>query len=338
MAYGKKESKTEYLALNEDLKALRFQPYYLLYGSEEYLKLSYKKQFRAAFGGEEGMAYTFYDGAPDVQELIDLLNTIPFTFGENTGRLVIISGSEWFKKPAPEKLLHYLEDIGHYPDTAHLMFIEGEIDKRSKLYKLVQKNGFACELGEQDRSQLGRWAARYLTMAGKKIRNSTMELFLDKTGTSMDNIASEMEKLIAYTGTRDVIEDSDVEAICSQNVEDRVFDMVTEMGLGHTKKALQYYRDLLTLQEAPMRLLHLMRRNFNQLLLAREAMDRDMSAQEAAAYVGVSPWIYRKLTDQARQYSRHGIEDYIRRFYEYDEAIKSGNLTDQMAVELLLTT
>ena len=58
----------------------------------------------------------------------------------------------------------------------------------------------------------------------------------------------------------------------------------------------------------------------------------------AAAYVGVSPWIYRKLTDQARQYSRHGIEDYIRRFYEYDEAIKSGNLTDQMAVELLLTT
>ena len=25
-------------------------------------------------------------------------------------------------------------------------------------------------------------------------------------------------------------------------------------------------------------------------------------------------------------------------FYEYDEAIKSGNLTDQMAVELLLTT
>ena len=108
MAYGKKESKTEYLALNEDLKALRFRPYYLLYGSEEYLKLSYKKQFRAAFGGEEGMAYTFYDGAPDVQELIDLLNTIPFTFGENTGRLVIISGSEWFKKPAPEKLLHYL--------------------------------------------------------------------------------------------------------------------------------------------------------------------------------------------------------------------------------------
>ena len=337
MAYGKKETKNEYLALNEDLKAMCFRPYYLLYGTEEYLKLSYKKQFRAAFGGEEGMAYTFYDGAPDVQELIDLLNTIPFTFGENAGRLVIISGSEWFKKPAPEKLLTYLEDLKHYPDTAHLMFIESEIDKRSKLYKLVQKNGFACELGEQDHAQLSRWAARYLMVAGKKIRNSTMELFLGKTGTSMDNIASEMEKLIAYTGEREIIEDADVETICSQNVEDRVFDMVSEMGLGHTQKALQYYRDLMTLQEAPMRLLHLMRRNFNQLLLAREAMDRDMSAQEAAAYVGVSSWIYRKLSDQARQYTRQGIEDYIRRFYEYDEAIKSGNLTDQMAVELLLT-
>ncbi|HBP24929.1 MAG TPA: hypothetical protein DD632_05950, partial [Oribacterium sp.] len=110
MAYGKKETTSEYLALNEDLKSGHFRPYYLLYGSEEYLKLSYKKQFRAAFGGEEGMAYTFYEGAPDVQELMDLLNTIPFTFGDNDGRLVIISGSEWFKKTAPEKLIQYLED------------------------------------------------------------------------------------------------------------------------------------------------------------------------------------------------------------------------------------
>lgn len=339
MAYGKKESNTEYLALNEDLKNRSFRPYYLLYGAEEYLKLFYKKAFRTAFGGEDGMAYSFYDGAPDVQELIDLLNTIPFSFGDNAGRLVIVSGSGWFKKQVPDRLYDFLEDIKHYPDTAHLMFIEPEADKRSRLYKLVKKNGFACELAEQEPAQLGRWAGRYLKSAGKNIRQSTMELLLQKTGSSMDNIVSEMEKLIAYTGTREIIEDSDIEAICSQNVEERVFDMITEMGLGHTAKALQYYRDLLALQEAPMRILALMRRSFNQLLLTREAMNKDMSVQEGAAYVGVSgPWIYRKLTDQARQYSMHGIEHYIRRLYDYDEAIKSGNLTDRMAVELLLTT
>lgn len=337
MAFGKKENENEYLKLGDDLKSGDFKPCYLIYGEEEYLKLSYKKAFRKAFGGDEGMAYTYYDGAPDVDELIDLLNTIPFTFGDNAGRLVIVGDSQWFKKAPPEKLLKFLEDMEHYPDTAHLMFIEKDVDKRGKLFKLIQKNGFACEMGMQNQGQLMRWAARYLANAGKKIRNSTMELILSKSGDSMDNIASELEKLIAYTGDRDVIEDEDVEAICSQNVEDRVFDMITEMSLGNTERALKFYGDLLTLQEAPMKILSLMRRNFNQLLLTKESVTKGMSGQEAAKYVNVSPWILGKLQNQAKHYSLEGIEDYIKRCLEYDEAIKSGNLSDRMAVELLLT-
>ena len=337
MAYKKKENENDYQQLGVDLKSGDFKPYYLLYGEEEFLKLSYKKAFRKAFGGDEGMAYNFFDGAPDVDELIDILNTIPFTFGDNNGRLVIVSDSQWFKKAPPEKLLKYLEDIEHFPETAHLMFIEKEVDKRGKLYKIIQKNGFDCELGFQDQAQLGRWAARYLTNAGKKIRNSTMELILGKTGNSMDNIASELEKLIAYTGERDIIEDQDVETICSQNVEDRVFDMITEMSLGNKQKAMQYYGDLLTLQEAPMKILSLMRRNFNQLLLTKESVTKGMNGQEAAKYVNVSPWILGRLQNQAKHYSLESIEDYISRCLEYDESIKSGNLTDRMAVELLLT-
>ncbi|SFG39102.1 DNA polymerase III subunit delta [Oribacterium sp. WCC10] len=337
MAFNKKETYSEYLKLSQDLKSGDYKPYYLMYGSEEYLKLSYKKAFRKAFGGEEGMAYTYFDGAPDVDELIDLLNTIPFTFGENNGRLVIVSDSQWFKKTPPEKLVKFLEDIEHYPDTAHLMFIEDTADKRGKLYKIIQKNGFACEVGEQDHGQLGRWAARYLTNAGKKIRSSTMDLVLMKAGTSMDNIASELEKLIAYTGEREIIEDEDVETICSQNVEDRVFDMITEMSLGNTEKALKYYADLLTLQEAPMKILSLMRRNFNQLLLTKESVTKGMTGQEAAKFVGVSPWILGKLQNQAKHYTLESLEAYISRSLDYDEAIKSGNLSDRIAVELLLT-
>jgi DNA polymerase-3 subunit delta len=189
----------------------------------------------------------------------------------------------------------------------------------------------------QDHGQLAKWAARYLSNAGKKIRSSTMDLVLSKAGDSMDNIASELEKLIAYTGEREIIEDEDVEMICSQNVEDRVFDMITEMSLGNTDKALKYYADLLTLQEAPMKILSLMRRNFNQLLLTKESVTRGMTGQEAAKYVGVTPWILGRLQNQAKHYSLDGIENYISRCLDYDEAIKNGNLSDRMAVELILT-
>ncbi len=331
-SYQKKnEEKTRYLELNNDLKSGNYRPVYLLYGTEEYLKSSYKKMFRRAIGGEDGMNYQVFDGAPDLDTLIDALETMPF-FAEH--RLVLISGSGWFKRTPPERLLTYLPKL---PVSSHLMFIEEEIDKRNKLYKLVSSQGFACELGEQDEKQLSAWAARYLMKAGKKIRASTMESFLRKTGSSMDNILSEMEKLIAYTGEREVIEDADVETICTQNVEDRVFDMITELSLGNTERAMRCYRDLLQRQEAPMKLLALMRRNFNQLLLAKECLQKGVSRQESAAYVGVSPWAAAKLLEQAKHYTRESLLRYIRRCLDYDTAIKSGNLSDRMAVELLLT-
>lgn len=85
-----------------------------------------------------------------------------------------------------------------------------------------------------------------------------------------------------------------------------------------------------------MKLLALMRRNFNQLLLAKDCLQRGVSRQESAAYIGVSPWAAGKLLEQAKHYTRESLQSYIRRCLDYDTGIKSGNLSDRMAVELLL--
>ena len=45
--------------------------------------------------------------------------------------------------------------------------------------------------------------------AGKKITGRTMELFLSMSGDDMENIRMELEKLISYTGEKEVITDED---------------------------------------------------------------------------------------------------------------------------------
>ncbi len=326
------DEKTKYLLLNQDLKEESYRPIYLLYGDENYLKRSYLRMFRDKFGGKDSMNYSYFEGNADVDELISAMNTMPF-FADR--RLIVLKGSDYCKKTAPEKLCNYLEKL---PETSHLMIISDDVDKRNKLYKLAEKKGFICELSEQDGKMLSAWAARYLMKAGKKIRSSTMDRILEKSGHGMDRIVSELEKLIAYTGDREIIEDEDVEIICTQNVEDRVFDMITELSLGNTGKAMRYYSDLLTLQEAPMKILALMRRNFNQLLLMKECVRQGKSKTDSAKYVGVSPWVIPRLTEQAKHYTMESLEGYINRCLLYDESIKNGNLTDRMAVELLLTS
>ena len=97
-----------------------------------------------------------------------------------------------------------------------------------------------------------------------------MELFLDKTGTDMELITQELEKLLCYTMEKDVIEATDVEAICANQINGKIFDMVDAIGRKEQKKALDLYYDLLMLKEPAMRILYLVTRHFQILMQLRD--------------------------------------------------------------------
>ena len=58
---------------------------------------------------------------------------------------------------------------------------------------------------------------------GKQIRESTIRHILDRAGTDMKNLETEMEKLFTYTIDRDEITDEDVDAVCTAQIEGHTF-------------------------------------------------------------------------------------------------------------------
>ena len=110
----------------------------------------------------------------------------------------------------------------HIPDTTCLVFVETEVDKRSKLFKAVKKYGYTAELGRQDASQLAVGLPASCQKMGKRSPGAPWSFFLSKTGDDMENISSELEKLISYTLGRDVITEEDVEAICTTQVSNKI--------------------------------------------------------------------------------------------------------------------
>ena len=140
--------------LNEDLQAGQFHDVYLLYGEEAYLKKQYRKKLRdAMIPSDDQMNYAYYEGKGiNVNEIIDLAETLPF-FSER--RLIVLEDTGLLKSGGAE-LAEYLSDM---PKTTHFVFVETEIDKRNKLYKVIQSIGRVVELGRQDEHTLIRWVA-----------------------------------------------------------------------------------------------------------------------------------------------------------------------------------
>lgn len=316
--------------LNQDLKENTFKQSYLLFGEEPFLIGNYKKRLREAIVGDDTMNFNYFEGKnPDVREIISLADTMPF-FAER--RLILIDGSGFFKN-SPDELTEYLPQM---PDTTCIIFCESEVDKRSRLYKKVKELGYAAELKKQDSTQLMNWAAGILGKDGKKITKPVMEYFLDRTGDDMENIRTELEKLICYTMGREVITKEDVEAIGTVHVTNRIFDMVSAIVSGNTKKAMELYEDLLTLKEPPMRILFLIARQFNQLLQTKELVGTGADKGQLASKLKVPPFAAGKLINQARGFSKEQILSYVQLCVESEEAVKTGRLSERMAVELLI--
>ena len=104
-----------------------------------------------------------------------------------------------------------------------------------------------------------------------------------------------------------------------------------------TKKAMNLYEDLLTLKEPPMRILFLIARQFNQLLQVGELMEKGMDRSTIASRLKLQPFVVGKVMPQARQFSREQILSYVNLCVEAEEAVKTGRLSDRLAVELLIT-
>lgn len=317
--------------INEDIKNGTFCRVYLLYGDEDYLKLQYKnKLLRALVTEGDTMNFSRFEGKEaQVPALIDLAETMPF-FAEH--RVILVEDSGFFKNAAPQ-LAEYLPDM---PETTCMIFIEKEVDKRSKTYKSLKDIGRMVEFKTPDEKMLTRWVLTVLQKNGKKLTQPTMQLFLEKAGNSMGNIDRELEKLICYVGDREIIQMDDVEEICTGQTENRIFDMIHMMAEKRQKEALELYYDLLALKEPPMRILFLLVRQFNILLQVKTMVAAGMEQNQIADRAGLRSFTIRRYRSEAGHFSVQKLKEALRDCARAEEDVKTGRLDDRLSVELIL--
>lgn len=317
--------------IDNDIKFGQIKNAYLLYGEERYLVRQYRDKLKKALVAEDDtMNFTSFEGEDiNVKEIIDLAETLPF-FAER--RVIFIEGSKLFKKGGDE-LGEYMAE---FPETTFFVFVEEEVDKRSKLYKAITKCGNAVEFVTQTDETLMKWVGARIGKEGKNITQAAYQSFISKTGTDMGNIERELEKLICYTMDKDVIEPEDVEAITTEQISNKVFEMVDAIASHKQKIALDLYYDLLALKEPPMRIFFLITRQFQILLTVKVMSNQGFGNKDIAAKAGCPEWAVRKYQAQAKSFSLEQIKNAIEEGVSYEEAVKTGNLGDQMAVELFI--
>lgn len=317
--------------IDNDIKMGQLKNVYLLYGTEDYLKRQYRDKLKHALvEPDDTMNFSAYEGKDiNPKELIDLSETLP-CFKEK--RMILVENSGFFKNSCDD-LAEYMSQV---PESTCFVFVEEEVDKRSKLFKAASRAGSAVEFETPKEDMLVRWILGRIQREGKKITQSVMQLFLSKTGSDMENIDKELEKLICYTLDKTEIAAADVEAICTGQTENKIFEMIDAISAKNQKKALDLYYDLLALKEAPMRILFLIARQFQNLLLIKSMSAKGYPAVSIAKTAGMPSFAVQKNLRQAGAFKINQLKEAIEDCGQAEEDVKTGRMADQLAVELLI--
>lgn len=332
MAKPKKDPGEDIRQLNQVISSGEFRNVHLLCGAEDYLRLQFKDKLVKAMGGKPGsMSFDKFVGKDVVAEqIIDLAETMPF-FTDH--RVILLENTGWFKS-GNEAMAKYIEQ--GVCDSTYIVFCEKETDKKTKIYKTVAAAGLVSSFDEQDESTLRTWLISNAGKLGSKLSGGDANYMINLVGTDMVCLSNELAKLTAYCLERGQITKEDIDAVCSRKLEDKVFEMCDDIALKRSSRTFALYYDLLANREEPIKILVLITRHFDLLMKIKSMEMKRQSDVAIGAAIHRPDWTIKNYRAQTSHYTLERLKEIVNLCAQTDENIKTGRMTDQVALEMLL--
>ncbi len=323
----------------EGAKLLHFSPLYFIVGKDPYesqqavnLLLSFllpSQQVRE-------LALTIFEG-PHVEE--KELETALYSYSFFVkSRVIWIQQAEKLKKSVQENLEKYF--IRPSPSFYLLLSASGW-QKNTSFYKTAEKEGIILEFAEikpwEKEKRLAEWVNRQVADARKLISFQVCQSFVKDIGNDQILLAQELEKLLCYCIDKKEITLQDVEAICSRQQVDSIWQLGEALFRRDAAMALQIAYALLMEGQVLLPLLRQIRSQFQTeyqicLLLALGKQAQDI-AQEFPYMKGN---ILERHLKQAQQY---GLDAFKRGLLALDATemrAKNSSVDEKILIELLI--
>jgi len=151
-------------------------------------------------------------------------------------------------------------------------------------------------------------------------------------------IANELDKLALYTGGGEV-RLADVAAVCSGDAPVAAWDLSDAIFDGRLEPALRYLATLLNRAgESTQGLLALLAGDYRRAATVLDLLEQGAGKEELAKAIrgGQFDFLREAAVARARRLGEAGVREAFRAIVETDRAIKSGEMPDDVAVEVLV--
>ena len=317
----------------------------VFHGPEEYVKDRALEALRAKLvpPGMGDFNYQYMEGeranAADIRRAVE---TLPFMAEK---RLVVVrdypmlasthrgSGLDARQEASELELL-----TRRFPDTTCLLFLQRvAVDTAKAAWKQLIKAADIVEFNRLSEDELLTQLAKMCKRNDCAIARDDARFMIQFVGNDLEALNQEIDKACAHAGPGNNVSRTDIEAVCVQSQEFKVFSFIDNLFAGQGREAMQKLRPLTSDSEGLGAMISLIERQA-RLMAAAKAAGKGADSRALASNLGAPPFAVEGAARQAARWSASALGEVIRRCAQADMKIKQGITGDGTAVEELSMT
>lgn len=316
-----------------------------IFGEEEY----YRQQIAAAIPeaifaqvASEDRMISIFDKDTNMRDLETAINTYPF-FCANS--LIILRDEKLLgsknesenKKQQLDKLATILADV---PEYCTVLVNASKLDKRTKLYKTIKKEGLVCECQSIRPYELGTWLDAQAEHYGARWQRDAMGVIMEYLApvekAPLQLLHQEIAKLAIYAGERRNWTRDDVEAIFSALPEASNFALLNFIAERNLPEALQLLAGEKKKGTNILPVCALILFKLRQMLQFMELRRQGYGPKEVAAELKLHPYASKKMQDQCRYFTESKLRTALLDIAQLNVDLRKGGRDYSRLEEILL--
>ena len=317
----------------------------VVFGEEDY----YRQQIVAALPAQvfkevapEDREIQIFEKDTDLGALAAAINTYPFFSGKSLiilkdEKLLAAKADSDSRKQQLEKLAEVLGDI---PEYCTVLVSASKLDKRTKLFKELKKQGLVCECISIKLNNLSPWLDEQARRYGAKWQfdaiGRVMEYLQPVDKVPLKLLEQEIAKLAVYAGERKLWTAEDVDNIFSALPEASSFAIINALGKHNLPEVLTLLAAEKKKGTNVLPVCALITFKLRQMLQYLELAGRGYDYKGIMAELKLNPYVAKNLQREVRGFNQKALTEALLELAQLNIDLRKGGREYPRLEEIML--
>jgi len=231
-------------------------------------------------------------------------------------------------------LAEHKESLLEGKDHIIVFFEEGDADKRSTLFKYLNKAARTQEFSLLAGAKLRQWIQEEFANYQVRIQPGVAEKLEKDVGSDLWQLSNEIHKIVAFSQSKlnRTVEEKDVDLLVKPKIDTNIFATIDALAAKNKKKALALIAEHMEKNDSALYIFSMLAFQFRNLLIVKDMIERRIPYAKMASKLNIHPYVLKKSYEGCERFTKEELENIYKRIFDIDLQAKTGKIDPEEAL------